>query len=60
MAAQAGNVDEFSAIVSHPAFNPVGARPHFFAEVGRLSDGVGDANFAHMKLLLEACRVRFH
>ncbi|WP_248324032.1 MULTISPECIES: hypothetical protein [unclassified Caballeronia] len=38
VAAQAGDVDEFEAIVSHPEFNASGARPHRFAAVGRLSD----------------------
>jgi hypothetical protein len=59
VAAQAGNLEEFVAIVSDPAFDPTGARPHYFAEVGRLSDGYGDATFARLKLALAAYKARF-
>ncbi|WP_321794797.1 hypothetical protein [Caballeronia sp. J97] len=59
VAAQAGNVDEFTAIVSHPDFDPTGARPHYFAEVGRLSDDYGDAHVARLKPELAAYKARF-
>lgn len=39
VAAQAGDIAEFCAIMADPAFNPAGARPRFFAEVGRGSRG---------------------
>ena len=59
VAAQAGDVDEFTAIVSHPGFSPSGARPHMFAEVGRISDGYGDASFRRLKPALDAYKARF-
>ncbi len=59
VAAQAGDVREFTAIVAHPDFDPIGARPLFFAEVGRLSDGYGDARFARLRPELDAYRSRF-
>ncbi|MGF6440533.1 hypothetical protein [Paraburkholderia youngii] len=39
VAAQAGNVGEFVSIMNNPGFNPVGARPAFFVEVGLGSGG---------------------
>ncbi|NUY06215.1 hypothetical protein [Paraburkholderia youngii] len=59
VAAQAGDVREFAAIVAHPDFDPSGARPLFFAEVGRLSDGYGDARFARLRPELDAYKARF-
>jgi len=53
------DVDEFTAIVSHPGFSPSGARPHMFAEVGRISDGYGDASFRRLKPALDAYKARF-
>ncbi|MGF6637157.1 hypothetical protein [Paraburkholderia tuberum] len=59
VAAQAGDVREFAAIVAHPDFDPTGARPHYFADVGRLSDGDGDARFARLRPELDAYKSRF-
>jgi hypothetical protein len=39
VAAQAGDVAEFCAIMKHPSFNASGARPRYFAEIGRVSRG---------------------
>jgi hypothetical protein len=39
VAAQAGDVAEFCAIMTHPSFVASGARPRFFADVGRGSRG---------------------
>jgi len=39
VAAQAGDVAEFCAIMKHPSFVASGARPHFFADVGRAHRG---------------------
>ena len=59
VAAQAGNIGEFVAIVEHPEFDPTGTRPFFFAEVGRLSDGYGDARFARFKAAISGYTARF-
>jgi hypothetical protein len=61
VAAQAGNIGEFVAIVEHPEFDPTGARPLFFAEVGRVSggDGDGDARFARFKAAISGYTARF-
>jgi len=61
IAAQAGNIDEFVAIVEHPEFDPTGTRPLFFAEVGRVSegDGDGDARFARFKAAISGYTARF-
>ena len=39
VAAQAGDVAEFCAIMEHPSFVASGARPRYFADVGRGSRG---------------------
>jgi len=61
VAAQAGDVDEFRAIMNDPAFDPIGARPRFFAEVGR-NDPDDEANVRYQRLapLLDEYRRRFH
>lgn len=61
VAAQAGNIDEFIAIVEHPEFDPTGTRPLFFAEVGRVSEGdnAGDARFARFKAAISGYTERF-
>ncbi|MBC8641676.1 hypothetical protein IAG25_33155 [Caballeronia sp. EK] len=44
VAAQAANVEEFNAIRNHPDFDPAGAGPHFFADVGRTTrDGYANS-----------------
>jgi len=60
VAAQAGNVEEFRAIMNHPAFDPAGARPFFFAEVGLGSGGVdADKRYRQLRPQLDAFRSRF-
>lgn len=49
VAAQAGDVVEFNAIMNHPSFNPADARPFYFAEVG-LGSGGFDAEKRHATL----------
>jgi hypothetical protein len=60
VAAQAGDVAEFRAIVNDPKFDPSGARPCFFADVGR-NFGAYDAEKRYAALVpeLDAYRNRF-
>lgn len=60
VAAQAGDVKEFRAIVNDPSFDPSGARPFYFAEVG-LGCGGTDSDKRYEQLLpeLAAYRERF-
>lgn len=61
VAAQAGDVAEFRAIMDNPAFDPIGARPRFFAEVGRRgTDYDAEARYLRLAPLLEEYRRRFH
>jgi hypothetical protein len=60
VAAQAGDVAEFRAIVDHPDFDPSQGRPHFFAKVGRDRDGYSNPErFAALDRELEAFDARF-
>ncbi|MBN3776597.1 hypothetical protein G3O06_03330 [Burkholderia sp. Ac-20345] len=59
VAAQAGNVDEFRDIMNAPEFDPIGARPRFFAEVGRRSYDE-EARYTALQSALDEYRVRFH
>lgn len=60
VAAQAGNVDEFRAIMNHPSFDPTGARPFYFAEVGLGSGGTdADKRYRQLRPVLDVYRARF-
>lgn len=60
VAAQAGNVEEFRAIMNHPSFEPTGARPFYFAEVGLGSGGTdADKRYRQLRPQLDAYRERF-
>ena len=62
VAAQAANVEEFNAIRSHPEFDPAGAGPHFFANVGRTTrDGYAnaDAQYARIAAALRSYNEQF-
>ena len=60
VAAQAANVDEFRAIMNHPSFDPNGARPFYFAEVGRGSgDFDAENRYRDLRPLLDDFRERF-
>ncbi|MGU7775660.1 hypothetical protein ACV229_36595 [Burkholderia sp. MR1-5-21] len=61
VAAQAGDVEEFRAIMNHPTFDPIGARPRYFAEVGRNgTDYDAEARYRLLTPLLDEYRRRFH
>ncbi|WP_321816984.1 MULTISPECIES: hypothetical protein [unclassified Paraburkholderia] len=51
VAAQAGNVDEFLAIVSHPRFEIRGTRIRYFASMLRDYRGDADDRAAYARLL---------
>jgi hypothetical protein len=60
VAAQAGDIEEFRAIVNDPAFNAAGARPFFFADVGRKFGGFNaEQRYAALVPELAAFRKRF-
>ena len=60
VAAQAGDAVEFHSIMNHPSFDPVGARPFFFADVGRGSGGFdAEKRFASLRTELAIYRERF-
>jgi hypothetical protein len=60
VAAQAGDVQEFLAIVNDPSFDPNGARPFYFAEVGLGCGGMdSDKRYAQLLPELAAYRERF-
>jgi hypothetical protein len=62
VAAQAANVAEFDAIRNHPDFDPRGAGPEFFANVGRMTrDGYAgdDAVFARISRALWSYKEQF-
>jgi hypothetical protein len=62
VAAQAANVEEFNAIRNHPDFDPAGAGPHFFANVGRTTrDGYAnaDAQYARIAEALRSYNAQF-
>jgi hypothetical protein len=60
VAAKAGDIDEFRAIVNDPSFNPAGARPFFFADVGRNFGGLNaEKRYAALLPELADYRKRF-